>query len=89
MTDFTAKLAVRQGKAEYDKRQEAMDAAWRHWRNAVIEAMAARVKAVGSKHDEELELLLMEMEHVAIVRHALQCELGIDPDHDDDDEAAA
>jgi hypothetical protein len=80
--DITKRLADRQGKAAYNKRLDAMEVAWRKWRNEVIEAMAARVKAAGTAHDEELELLVMEMDHVAMVRHALRCELGIDPDMD-------
>jgi hypothetical protein len=80
ITDLTAKLAERRGKAEYDKRQDAMKAAWRHWRNLVIEAMAARVKAAPDKDDEELELLIMELRHTELVAHALQSELGIDAD---------
>jgi hypothetical protein len=83
VTDMTAKLAERQGKAAYDKRQEAMELAWRKWRNEIIEAMAARVKAIGASHDDELELLVMEIDHTNVVRHALHCELGIDPDADE------
>jgi hypothetical protein len=50
-------LNERRGKADYVKRIEAMDTAWRQWRNAVIDAAAARVKAVGIEHDDELDLL--------------------------------
>lgn len=75
-----APMVNRRGKVEYDRRQEAMEKAWMRWRAEVIEAAAARVKEIGNEsRDDELELLLMELDHVAMVRHALSCELGIDP----------
>lgn len=74
------RIADRRGKVEYDKRLEAMDNARRTWRNEVIQAMAARVAMAGIKPDEELELLALEFEHVAMVRSTLTWELGIDPD---------
>ena len=80
VADIDGKITERRSITDYEKRQDAMEIAWRRWRNSVIEAMAARVKAVGDKHDEELELLIMELQHTNLVRRALRSELGIDAD---------
>ena len=80
VTHMGKRLSERRGKADYDARQDAMMIAWRKWRNEVVEAMAARARAAGTTHDDEFELLSMELDHVNIVRHALRCELGIDPE---------
>jgi hypothetical protein len=84
VADFEVKHAERAGKAAYDKRLEAMEIAWREWRNSVVEAMAARLRVAKTKHDDELELLVLELEHIKIVRNAMRWELGCDPDEDDD-----
>jgi hypothetical protein len=68
---ISTKLVEARYNKESDARHEAMLAAWRSWRAAIINAMAARVEQVGTDWDQELELLHIEMDHCSFVLSAL------------------
>jgi hypothetical protein len=68
---ISTKLVEARYNKESDARHEAMLAAWRSWRAAIINAMAARVEQVGTDWDQELELLHIEMDHCSSVHSTL------------------
>jgi hypothetical protein len=68
---ISTKLVEARYNKESDARHEAMLAAWRSWRAAIINAMAARVEQVGTDWDQELELLHIEMDHCSLVLSTL------------------
>jgi hypothetical protein len=68
---ISTKLVEARYNKESDARHEVMLAAWRSWRAAIINAMAARVAQVGTDWDQELELLHIEMDHCSSVLSSL------------------